>query len=173
MAKFSGAQIDPHFVTNLLPCKRGIIATIMATSKTSDVSNIKAFNTEYAQYPLVRHGQNVTQLAKLSGVVGTPFTHISYKLTENKLYVFSAIDNLLKGAASQAVENFNRLLDLPLTFSHEGGIKMSPGPGLQRTILPQGFFAGGVDCGVRRYRPDLGLIYTRKGLRRGGRIHLE
>ncbi len=118
VAKFSGAQIDPHFVTNLLPCKRGIIATIMATSKTSDVSNIeKAFNTEYAQYPLVRHGQNVTQLAKLSGVVGTPFTHISYKLTENKLYVFSAIDNLLKGAASQAVENFNRLLDLPLTFS--------------------------------------------------------
>ena len=39
---------------------------------------------------------------------------------------------------------------------------MSPGPGLQRTILPQGFFAGGVNCGVRRYRPDLGLIYTEK-----------
>jgi glutamate N-acetyltransferase/amino-acid N-acetyltransferase len=33
-------------------------------------------------------------------------------------------------------------------------------PGLQSTLLPLGFFASGVNCGVRRYRPDLGLIYT-------------
>jgi glutamate N-acetyltransferase/amino-acid N-acetyltransferase len=39
---------------------------------------------------------------------------------------------------------------------------MAPGPGLQRTILPLGFMASGVNCGVRRYRPDLGLIYTEK-----------
>ncbi len=39
---------------------------------------------------------------------------------------------------------------------------MSPGPGLQRTLLPRGFFASGVNCGVRRYRPDVGLIYTEK-----------
>lgn len=39
---------------------------------------------------------------------------------------------------------------------------MSPGPGLNRTPLPLGFFASGVNCGVRRYRPDLGLIYTEK-----------
>ncbi len=39
---------------------------------------------------------------------------------------------------------------------------MAPGPGLHRTILPQGFFASGINCGVRRYRPDLGLIYTEK-----------
>lgn len=39
---------------------------------------------------------------------------------------------------------------------------MSPGPGLQRTLLPRGFFASGVNCGIRRYRPDVGLIYTEK-----------
>jgi len=39
---------------------------------------------------------------------------------------------------------------------------MTPGPGLHRTILPLGFFASGVNCGVRRYRPDVGLIYTEK-----------
>lgn len=33
-------------------------------------------------------------------------------------------------------------------------------PGLQSTILPLGFLASGVNCGVRRYRPDLGLIFT-------------
>lgn len=37
---------------------------------------------------------------------------------------------------------------------------MSPGPGLHRTILPQGFLASGVNCGVRRYRPDIGLILS-------------
>ncbi len=37
---------------------------------------------------------------------------------------------------------------------------MTPGPGLRKTTLPQGFFASGVNCGVRRYRPDIGLIYT-------------
>lgn len=39
---------------------------------------------------------------------------------------------------------------------------MSPGPGLNRTALPLGFFASGVNCGVRRYRPDVGLIYSEK-----------
>ncbi len=37
---------------------------------------------------------------------------------------------------------------------------MAPGPGLTRTLLPMGFFSSGVNCGVRRYRPDLGLIFT-------------
>lgn len=37
---------------------------------------------------------------------------------------------------------------------------MAPGPGQQITLLPLGFSASGVNCGVRRYRPDLGLIFT-------------
>ena len=37
---------------------------------------------------------------------------------------------------------------------------MTPGPGLARTPLPQGFLASGINCGVRRYRPDLGLIVS-------------
>src|SRR5262245_14435189 len=41
---------------------------------------------------------------------------------------------------------------------------MSPGPGLHHTPLPQGFFASGVNCGVRRYRPDVGLIYSEHDL---------
>lgn len=37
---------------------------------------------------------------------------------------------------------------------------MTPGPGIARTPLPKGFTASGVNCGVRRYRPDLGLILS-------------
>ena len=37
---------------------------------------------------------------------------------------------------------------------------MKPGAGIFRTQLPSGFTAGGVNCGVRRYRPDLGIIIS-------------
>jgi glutamate N-acetyltransferase / amino-acid N-acetyltransferase len=39
---------------------------------------------------------------------------------------------------------------------------MTPGAGIFRTKLPTDFLAGGINCGVRRYRPDLGLILSRK-----------
>lgn len=113
---FSGQTIDPHFVTHLLPVSRGIISGLYATAKTSRFEDIQAAYDEiYRQYPLVRHGNDIARLAKIQPVVGTAYTHISYTLTGNKLYVFSVIDNLMKGAASQAVENLNRMLDLPLT----------------------------------------------------------
>ena len=37
---------------------------------------------------------------------------------------------------------------------------MTPGPGIARTPLPQGFTAGGVNSGVRKYRPDIGMIVS-------------
>src|SRR6478752_8819547 len=37
---------------------------------------------------------------------------------------------------------------------------MTPGPGIARTPLPKGFSASGINCGVRKYRPDLGLLMS-------------
>ena len=37
---------------------------------------------------------------------------------------------------------------------------MTPGPGVKRTVLPKGFLASGVNCGVRRYRPDIGILIS-------------
>jgi glutamate N-acetyltransferase/amino-acid N-acetyltransferase len=37
---------------------------------------------------------------------------------------------------------------------------MTPGPGIARTPLPKGFSASGINSGVRRYRPDLGIIIS-------------
>jgi N-acetyl-gamma-glutamyl-phosphate reductase len=114
---FSGIKVNPHFATHLLATPRGIIASIYAQAKTTDIKMIeRAFTEEFFSYPLVRHGAQVSKLASLKKVVGTPFTHISYELSGNKLYLFSCIDNLLKGAASQAIENLNRYLDLPVGF---------------------------------------------------------
>lgn len=39
---------------------------------------------------------------------------------------------------------------------------MTPGPGIARTPLPKGFLAAGVNSGVRKYRPDIGLIVSER-----------
>jgi N-acetyl-gamma-glutamyl-phosphate reductase len=57
----------------------------------------------------------------LKKVVGTNCNFISYKIEKtasgnSKIYLFSTIDNLLKGAAGQAVENMNRYFDYPVDF---------------------------------------------------------
>jgi N-acetyl-gamma-glutamyl-phosphate reductase len=119
--KFSGVQIDPHFVTHLLPVKRGITAGIYAKAKTVNIDDItKAYALEFGAYPLVRFGSGNQKLLQLKHVVGTPYTHIHYNMVGDKLYIFAQLDNLLKGAASQAVENLNRLLDLAPQFSLQG-----------------------------------------------------
>ena len=121
--ELTGLTIDPFFTTHLLPVRRGIISGIYArlTSGVTDVSVIdQAFQKYYGEYPLVKFGafssdgKKSARQASLKQVVGSTRTHIHYQLSGNKLFVFSLIDNLLKGAASQAVENFNRLEDLPV-----------------------------------------------------------
>lgn len=115
----TGASIDPFFTTHLLSCRRGIIAGLYARlghGKTqADVT--RAYEASYASYPLVRTGlASDKSLLQLRSVVGTAHTHIAYQVTGEKLHVFSTLDNLLKGAASQALENFNALNDLPVNL---------------------------------------------------------
>jgi N-acetyl-gamma-glutamyl-phosphate reductase len=121
VAQFTGVKIEPHFSTHLLPVPRGIIASIYAEATTMSLDAIEAaFAEAYADQPLVKFGKEISKLAKLAPVSGTARTQISYQLVGRKLYVFSVIDNLMKGAASQALENLNQLLDLPSHFSMAG-----------------------------------------------------
>lgn len=106
-----GTKIDPFFSTSLLPVRRGIIAGIYAKLKIGkNQTDIEmAFKEFYHNYPFVTYGLG------LKKVVGTPNTQISIKVIGDKLYLYSSIDNLLKGAASQAVENLNMLYHWPVT----------------------------------------------------------
>ena len=124
----TGHAIDPMFTTHLLPVNRGIITGLYARLNPSFISGgtgaqaqekiATLFTEAYAGYSLVTTGAVSPKLLSLKRVVGTARSSISFSVdTEgdgDKLYVFSTLDNLMKGAASQAVENFNRLLDLPL-----------------------------------------------------------
>jgi len=118
LEKFGGKKMEVHLTTSLLPVRRGIIAGVYAQLHSDkNLQDVEAaFAQAYNEYPLVSFGsvQKQPGLMSLKKVVGTAKTHISYEVVGQRLYVFSCLDNLLKGAASQAIENFNRLSDLPL-----------------------------------------------------------
>jgi N-acetyl-gamma-glutamyl-phosphate reductase len=114
-------KIDPFFTTHLLPIRRGIIAGIYAelSGEFTTEQILALYKQSFGNYPLVKI-QAVEQsasLLSLKRVVGSARTHIQFQIVGKKLYVFSLIDNLLKGAASQAVENFNRLADYPVDLA--------------------------------------------------------
>jgi len=120
--RFGRLKIDPFLTTSLLPVRRGIIAGLYAKlqpgKQAGDV--LQAFETSYANYPLVEVSAGVTrESVSLKKVVGTAKTHISFAVNGEKLYLFSCLDNLLKGAASQAVENFNLINQFPVTTGLE------------------------------------------------------
>ena len=106
------------FVPHLLPLVRGILSTIHASFAVpaSDVLVAERYATAYDGRPFVRV-HPAGRLPELKEVVGTPRAHVGWKLLDGgrRAVVVSAIDNLLKGAASQAVQNLNRMFDLPET----------------------------------------------------------
>jgi N-acetyl-gamma-glutamyl-phosphate reductase len=116
--------------TQVLSVPRGIYATIYIPFKNVNedvIQKVKAsYQNAYQQDPLARCAYLPELSAKaqqsflsLRNVVGTARTHIAYQFVDNHLVIFSMIDNLLKGAASQAIENANRILKLPLTTGLE------------------------------------------------------
>lgn len=117
-------DVSFSFVPHLLPVRRGIIVSIHARLKEGvqekDVRS--AFESLYNDYPLVRFG-SLSESGAVGGslvghelglrrVVGSARTVLAWHVRGDQLIVFSLIDNLMKGAASQAVENFNRLQGL-------------------------------------------------------------
>lgn len=99
-------QFTPH----LLPIPRGILSTVYlrlnSPSETTAVQSL--FEKFYARAPLVRI-RSSPQLPQIQYVVRTNFCDIGFQLSPDgrRLVVISCLDNLLKGAASQAVQNMN------------------------------------------------------------------
>lgn len=71
------------------------------------------YDAAYGDAPFVRCWPGA--LPEMRYVVNTPFCDIGWMVREGRLVVVFAIDNLLKGAAGQAVHNFNLLLGIPET----------------------------------------------------------
>lgn len=112
----AGSQVifNPH----IAPYKRGLLATVTLKLKSNVTAAQveKAFNDAYSDKPLVR----LTGCwPKIDNVAHTAFADVHYQVDEakNTVVVSCAIDNLLKGAASQAVQCANISLGLPSAYS--------------------------------------------------------
>ncbi|PJG58615.1 N-acetyl-gamma-glutamyl-phosphate reductase [Aeromonas cavernicola] len=85
---------------------RGILATIYVqlADGVTPAQVEQAFHKAYEGKPLVRL---TGQMPSIRAVAGTPYCDIAWQQQGNMLVVVSAIDNLLKGAASQALQCIN------------------------------------------------------------------
>jgi N-acetyl-gamma-glutamyl-phosphate reductase len=103
------------FVPHLLPVFRGILSTIYLTPKPGiGAGEVRAcLHERYAGEPFVKvygHG-----LPELNRVQWTNRCDVGVADAWGKVVVVSAIDNLVKGAAGQALQNMNLMLGLPET----------------------------------------------------------
>jgi N-acetyl-gamma-glutamyl-phosphate reductase len=103
-----GRQVT--FVPHLVPLDRGILETIYTRVKpgTTSAQIKQTLEAAYADAPFVRITGD-RALPEIKHVAHTNFCDVGWKLEPdgNRLVLVSVIDNLVKGAAGQAVQNFN------------------------------------------------------------------
>jgi len=110
----SGTALNLHFVPHSGPFARGIHATIFAPMRTrASVADVRdALDAWYAQAPLV---DVLEALPRMKDVAGSCYAALGAAVDGDTIVVTSVLDNLLKGAASGAIQWLNRLLGLPET----------------------------------------------------------
>jgi len=108
--------VDMVFTPHLLPMKRSILCTTFAKTKpgTTKAQVQEALHEAYAAEPLVELRASPDDI-RLAWVHRRPHVQVAASLEGEKLIVVSALDNLLKGAASQALQNLNLMFGYPET----------------------------------------------------------
>jgi N-acetyl-gamma-glutamyl-phosphate reductase len=121
----AGSKFAISFTPHLLPVKRGILSTIYATLKKdvalSELHSL--YSSFYAGEKFVRICP-ADSLPNISSVCGSNFCDIGLVVDPRtkRIIIISAIDNLIKGAAGQAVQNMNIICD----GKEDAGLQMAP-----------------------------------------------
>lgn len=107
----AGAALRISFTPHLLPVTRGILTTLYATpAPGADFAQVgEALRQDWGGEPFLRLLGEKGALPRLSEVTGTNFLDLAWRRDPrtNRWLLFSAEDNLVKGAAGQAVQSFN------------------------------------------------------------------
>jgi N-acetyl-gamma-glutamyl-phosphate reductase len=114
--KFTNKKINFSFNPHLLPTFRGILSSIYVHTKKN--ISIKILRNELIRF---YKGSKFVKILKINSslgsgnVINTNNCEISLCETriKNKLIIFSALDNLVKGASGQAIQNMNNLYNFP------------------------------------------------------------
>ena len=106
LSDFGGKPTEVIFTPHLVPMDRGILTTTYSTpTKPVDAATILAeLRKFYANEPFVRV---VDGLPTTKDVTGTNYCDVTARVVRGRVVTISVIDNLIKGAAGAAVQNFN------------------------------------------------------------------
>jgi N-acetyl-gamma-glutamyl-phosphate reductase len=109
-----GAPVEVIFTPHLTPMDRGILATgySIPTRPVTENELLETLRGFYEGSPFVHV---VEHLPATKDVSFTNNCHISVRVARDRVVTVSCIDNLIKGAAGQAVQNFNLLYGHPET----------------------------------------------------------
>ena len=123
LSRLAGRKVGAHFTPHLIPIVRGILSTVYVflRKRTSAEALLGLYQKFYAREPFVRVVQGLPQV---NFVVGSNYCDIGLEpdTKSSRLVVVSVIDNLIKGASGQAVQNMNIAFGLHETT----GLKFPP-----------------------------------------------
>lgn len=123
LSAFARNQILTTFAAHLVPMNRGILLTAYATltAAVGDEDVAAIFNKQYGEEPFIRMVPQAAGFPETRWVKGSNFCDIGFAVDHRagRIVIVSAIDNLMKGAAGQALQNMNIMLGLPETTGLE------------------------------------------------------
>lgn len=116
MSEVADRSVRVSFVPILAPFSRGILTSL--TARLADSVSVEQLTQLYKGYYVGKRFVRVLdggQMPGVKAVAGSNYCHIGLALDERlgRINVISAIDNLGKGAAGQAIQNMNVMLGLP------------------------------------------------------------
>ncbi|MCY4001681.1 MAG: N-acetyl-gamma-glutamyl-phosphate reductase [Bacteroidetes bacterium] len=94
------------------PWTRGIWGTLQLRMSVNEHHIAQWFHDVYDDHGLIRLWPNA--LPELHYAVGSPYCDLGWVIKDDQIVIGFAIDNMLRGAASQAIQNMNLLMDWPI-----------------------------------------------------------
>lgn len=115
LSTLSGQSVDLLFQPHLCPMDRGMLCTIYAepTAAATPEKLMAVLHEAYDATPFVRVREGGAVNTK--HVAWTNYCDVSASMNKGKVEIFSALDNLLKGASTQAIQNMNLMFGLDET----------------------------------------------------------
>ena len=125
LRKLGGKKVNVTFVPHLLPVNRGIVSTIyFNTPNKIDAKTLHSMYKEFYKDEKFVRVLDLGDVANLRNVKYSNYCDISLHYDEhtNRAIVVSTIDNMVKGAAGQAIQNMNIIFGL----SEDSGLNYIP-----------------------------------------------
>jgi len=114
LSAFSGLTVEVLFTSHIVPMDRGTMTTIYAQPITA-VDEARLLQTLRDFYEEEFFVRVLDHLPGTKDSLGTNFYDITARIVRGRVLLFACLDNLLKGAAGTAVQNFNLMYGYPET----------------------------------------------------------